>query len=196
MEQSQTLVKSMEKNTKRQIRSEILKKRRALSEEEQEKMARNCTKRLIELDAFQAASTILVYMSYNGEMMTDYIIDEARRQKKLVAAPTVLGKEMEFFTFSSKEELVPDKHGILEPIPNNQTKIGDNEALIIMPGVAFDEQKNRVGYGGGFYDRYLEKHQNLKKIAIAYEFQVIDSVPAEEFDQRPDYIITEEKVIF
>lgn len=196
MEQSQTLVKSMEKNTKRQIRSEILKKRRALSEEKQEKMARNCTKRLIELDAFQAASTILVYMSYNGEMMTDYIIDEARRQKKLVAAPIVLGKEMEFFTFSSKEELVPDKHGILEPIPNNQTKIGDDEALIIMPGVAFDEQKNRVGYGGGFYDRYLEKHQNLKKIAIAYEFQVIDSVPAEEFDQRPDCIITEERVIF
>lgn len=196
MEQSQTLVKSMEKNTKRQIRSEILKKRRALSEEEQEKMARNCTKRLIELDAFQAASTILVYMSYNGEMMTDYIIDEARRQKKLVAAPTVLGKEMEFFTFYSKEELVPDKHGILEPVPNDKTKIRDGEALMIMPGVAFDEQKNRVGYGGGFYDRYLEKHQKLKKIAIAYEFQVIDFVPTEEFDQRPDCIITEERVIF
>lgn len=159
-------------------------------------MARSCTKRLIELNEFQAANTILVYMSYNGEMMTDYIIDEAKRQKKLVAVPTVLGEEMEFFAFCSKEELVPDKHGILEPIPNDQTKIEGNQALIIMPGVAFDEQKNRVGYGGGFYDRYLEKHPNLKKIAIAYEFQVMDSVPAEEFDQRLDCIITEERVIF
>lgn len=196
MEQLQTLVKSMEKSTKKQIRSEILKKRRALSREKQEQMARSCTKRLIEQEAFQTARTVLIYMSYNGEMMTDYIIDEARRQGKIVAAPTVLEKEMEFFTFSSKKELVLDKHGILEPIPNEQTKIKEEKALIIMPGVAFDEKKNRVGYGGGFYDRYLEKHQNLKKIAIAYEFQIVDFVPTDEFDKRPDCIITEDRVIF
>ncbi|MGN0464727.1 MAG: 5-formyltetrahydrofolate cyclo-ligase [Lachnospiraceae bacterium] len=164
--------------------------------EQQKQMAKNCTKRLIQTKEFQAAKTILIYISYNGEMMTDYIIDEARRQNKIVAAPTVLGREMEFFTFSSKEELVKEKHGILEPIPSEKTKIREEEALIIMPGVAFDEEKNRVGYGGGFYDKYLQKHPNLKKIAIAYEFQIVDFVPTDEFDQKPDCIITEERVIF
>lgn len=197
MERLQTLVRNMEKNTKKQIRREMIKKRKALSQEDQEKFARACTKRVIELEAFQNAKVILVYMSYNGEMMTDYLIDEARRQKKIVAAPTVLGEEMEFYTFSSKEELSPDKHGILEPVAHEEKKVKqeEKEILLIMPGVAFDEEKNRVGYGGGFYDRYLKKHPKLQKIAIAYEFQVINSVPSEEFDQKPEWIVTEKRVI-
>ncbi len=203
----------IKKEEKKQIRREMIKKRNALSKREQEDFAKRCTKQLISMSEFKEAKVILVYMSYNGEMMTDYIIEEARRQKKIVAAPTVLGKEMEFYQFEKKEELVKDRHGILEPIPCeekqvfhrvNTTKAVDMEidmedmekdTLLIMPGVAFDVQRNRVGYGGGFYDRYVQKHQNLKKIAIAYQFQVIESVPAEAFDERPDWIVTEKGIV-
>ena len=60
-----------------------------------------------------------------------------------------------------------------------------------MPGVAFDKSFHRIGYGGGFYDRYLEKHQNLQKIAVAFEYQLLETVPAEAFDICPDQLITE-----
>lgn len=196
MEQSQTLKRDMKKIMKKQIRREMIKKRRDLSVKERERLARACTKRVLELEMFQTAKTILVYMSYNGEMMTDYLIDEARKRGKIVAAPTVLGENMEFYAFSSEEEFVADRHGILEPIPSEEKKVKDEEGLIIMPGVAFDEQKNRVGYGGGFYDRYLKEHPRLQKIAIAYDFQVMDSVPTEEFDEKADWIVTEKRVIF
>lgn len=197
MERSQILVKSMEKSTKKQIRREMIKKRKTLTKEEQIKSAKACTKKVLEMEVFQKAKAILVYLSYQGEMMTDYLIDEARRQGKVVAAPTVLGQEMEFYTFSSREELFPERHGILEPVANEERKISqkDEETLVIMPGVAFDEERNRVGYGGGFYDRYFKRHPNLSKIAIAYEFQIIDFVPAEEFDEKPDWIVTEDRVI-
>lgn len=66
---------------------------------------------------------------------------------------------------------------------------------MILPGVAFDEKKHRVGYGGGFYDRYLEKHPTLTKIAFAFEFQIFDSVPSESFDRQPEKIITEKRII-
>ncbi len=193
----------MKKEEKKQIRREMIKKRRALSKSEQQYFAKKCTEQLIAMKEFKEANIVLVYMSYNGEMMTDYIIEEARKQKKIVAAPTVIGKEMEFYRFEKSEELVKDRHGILEPVPSEEKEVFyiedtadvEKNMLLIMPGVAFDVHRNRVGYGGGFYDRYVQKHQNLKKIAIAYQFQVVEAVPAEHFDKRPDCIVTEKGIV-
>lgn len=185
----------MEVSTKTKIRSKLLKQRRALSEQTKEEYAMLCARRLFELAAFQKAKTVCVYMSYNGELDTKEIIKEARRQGKTVAAPKVQGRQMEFYTFESEEEMERDRHGILEPVPNENNKVDDEQALLIMPGVAFDEQRNRIGYGGGFYDRYIQTHPTMKKIAVAYDFQIVEHVPADFFDQKPDTIVTDKRVI-
>ena len=73
--------------------------------------------------------------------------------------------------------------------------MNEKNALIIMPGLAFDEKKNRIGYGGGFYDKYLERHPGLFKVALAYDFQIYKKLETEQFDIRPDIIVTDKRVI-
>ena len=91
--------------------------------------------------------------------------------------------------------LVPGAMGILEPDPERCPLMDDMEdALVIMPGVAFDRELNRIGYGGGYYDRYLRKHTLHKTLAAAYDFQIFDEVPHEECDIRPQYMLTESMI--
>ena len=100
---------------------------------------------------------------------------------------------MNFYCYTKKEDLTCSKRGIWEPIPNEEVILED--ALMIMPLVAFDAEKNRIGYGGGYYDKYLKVHKNHKKIAIAFEDQLVSHIEPEEHDRKPDYIITETRII-
>jgi 5-formyltetrahydrofolate cyclo-ligase len=101
---------------------------------------------------------------------------------------------MKFFYITSFEEDLEDGYfGIREPKEIHPAK--EENALLLMPGVAFDEARHRVGYGGGFYDRFLEAHPGMVTVALAFEFQVKEEVPFEEFDIRPSRIVTEKRVI-
>lgn len=181
------------KLTKKEARSMIRMKKKETTESFRKKAANECSARLFSTPEWKQAETILTYISYNREMSTFPLIDQAFSEGKRVAAPRVDGKEMEFYFFSSFEELVKSEMNILEPLPNDQ-KVPE-DALMIMPGVAFDEKKNRIGYGGGFYDRYLTDHPEHKKIALAYEFQILEEFETERFDIRPDMILTESRII-
>ena len=99
---------------------------------------------------------------------------------------------MEFYYFEGYDTLQPGTYGVLEPVGG--VLATDTDALFIMPGVAFDRENHRIGYGGGYYDRYLERPNQHFKIALAYQFQVYQQIPFERFDIQPDLILTEECV--
>lgn len=184
--------------SKKEVRKIIRERKKETSEEFRKDAAFRCTKRLTKSSEWKKADTILTYISYNREMSTYPLMEQAWKEGKRVAAPRVEGDKMEFYLFHSWEELSKSEMGILEPIGKEQITeelVTPQKALMIMPGVAFDEKKNRIGYGGGFYDRYLMEHPRYQRIAIAYDFQILSDFETESFDIRPHMILTESRTI-
>lgn len=179
--------------TKSEIRKAIQQKKKELSPEYEKMAEEACFKQVISLPEWTDAECILIYVSYNHEMGTELLIEEAFRLGKMAASPKVEGSVMNFYVYETRNELVKSKKGILEPVPNDKM-IPDN-ALMIMPGVAFDENRNRIGYGGGYYDKYNAAHPHIRKVAIAYDFQILDDVPSDIYDIKPDRVITETRMI-
>ena len=101
---------------------------------------------------------------------------------------------MEFYRVLKGESLKKGYMGIEEPCPVKENLIDTDNGIIIVPGVAFDINGNRTGYGKGYYDRYLKKHSHLIKIGAAFSLQVVDSIDADEFDIPLDYIVTENNI--
>ncbi len=177
---------------KKLIRKEVFKRRKAASAEDLNSWSHAIAQKVCKTDLYQNAQTIYTYVAYNREVETRIIIEQAWADGKKVAVPRVEGDVMNFYLIQSYDELEPGCMGIPEPatsIPAN-----DEHALMIMPGVAFDRKKNRVGYGGGYYDKYLEAHPGLGKLAVAFEFQFMDEVPVEPTDICPEMIITESSI--
>lgn len=177
---------------KKLIRKQIFKVRKECTDEQIEKWSRRITAKVAELPAFKNAERILAYADYNHEVMTGFMIEEAWRQGKEVAVPKVVGQDMVFYKLTDFAQLEKGYFGIPEPARGEIVTWDD--ATMIMPGVAFDPQNHRVGYGGGFYDRFLEKHPGIRRVAVAFEFQILPSVPTEPTDIDPEFIITEEKI--
>ena len=162
--------------------------------------------KVLALDEYKKADTIFIYADYNKEVKTGTIIADALKSGKRVALPRVYkhelaaegasGKYMKFHYIKSMDDLEKGYNGIREP--KAELEVADNNtdnALIIMPVVAFDNERNRVGYGGGFYDRYLDSHTFSCKLGIAYEEQKVDSIDdKDEHDIRPDIIVTEKNI--
>lgn len=178
---------------KKAIRKQIFAVRKACMAEQIEKSSREITKTVTQMSLFQEAQTIYIYADYNKEVITRYIIEEAWKQNKEVAVPKVVGDHMVFYRLTEFSQLEEGYCHIPEPVRGEE--VSWEEGLMVMPGVAFDTDNHRVGYGGGFYDRFLEKHPKLNTIAIAFEFQILPEVPWEKTDIRPDYIVTEKRVI-
>lgn len=179
--------------TKQDIRKQIFAARKTYSDAQIDAWSRDITKRVAALPAFKNAERILVYADYNHEVMTRYLIEEAWNAGKEVAVPKVVGKDMVFYLLEGFSQLSPGYYGIPEPV-GGKTVSWEN-ALMIMPGVAFDKKNHRVGYGGGFYDRFLEKHPFLERIAIAFSFQIMEEVPVEPTDILPQIIVTEKETL-
>lgn len=174
-------------------RKEIKDKRAFMSPELVKRLSGEIARQLFVTEEYRDADTVCFYISTKNEVDTMDMITHALRNGKRVAAPKVRGKEMDFIEFSEKAALREGAFGILEP---EGGKVMDTRhALLIMPGVAFDESCNRIGYGGGFYDRYLANHVVKAKIALAYEIQIVEKLETEHFDVRPDMIITEKRII-
>ena len=192
MEVLQTWVKSME--TKKDIRKQIFTKRKACTEQEIREWSRQITDRVISLPVFRRADQILVYADYNHEVITRYLIEEAWKAGKEVAVPKVVGKDMIFYKLNDFSQLEPGYFGIPEPVRGEIVEWP--QALMIMPGVAFDRKNHRVGYGGGFYDRYLEKHPLIQRVAIAFSFQMFPEVPTEPTDICPQILVTETETCY
>ena len=179
---------------KKELRREISRLRKAHTDEEIHRMSLAVKEQVLGLMEYQRAETLYAYMDYKHEVKTRDLIRCAWAQGKKVAVPKVLGQEMRFFYITSFEaDLEEGSFGIQEP--KEDAPAGDEDALLLMPGVVFDLQRHRVGYGGGFYDRFLEQHPGLTTVALAFEFQVREEVPFEEFDILPAKVVTERRIL-
>ena len=187
---------------KRALRRKILDERKNINIVKKEDMDNKILDKLYESEYYRKSKKIFIYISYDSEINTKGIINKALEDNKKVYVPRTEFKNrlMDAVEIMSLDNLVESDFGILEP-SIKEPHIDPNELdLIVVPGVAFDKQGGRVGYGAGFYDRYFNKisEDNIKKIikiALAYNFQVIEKVPMDKQDVPVNYIITEKEFI-
>ena len=174
---------------KKAIRREIGEKKRALTTREIEARSAVLAEKLYATEQYRRANALYVYLSFNQEVRTRPIIERAWADGKRVAVPKVIGSDMVFIWIDSFDALAPQgAYQIPEPIQNGPVA-DDPAALVLMPGLAFDTAGNRVGYGGGFYDRYLAAHPGHATVALCYDFQLFDQLDAEPHDFRAELVI-------
>lgn len=173
--------------TKEEIRKETLKKRKNI--ENKEKKDGVILNTLISQQFYKNAQSIMTYISYNGEVDTHKLIKKMLLDKKSLYAPACISKtEMEARAFSSFSDLSVGAYGILEP----KGKIRADFDLIVVPGIAFSENLHRIGYGAGYYDRFL-KEKKAVAVGLFYEIQKCE-FESDPYDLSLDYIITEENI--
>ena len=127
---------------------------------------------LRELPEYRQAETIYGYLPYNQEVRLIPILEQALREGKRVAVPKIREKEMHFVYLEDFSRIQPGPGGVPEPIADTPVAC-DKTALVILPGLAFDEAGNRIGYGGGYYDRFLSREPDHPTVALCYDFQVL-----------------------
>ena len=176
---------------KKALRREIGAKKRALSAAEIESRSAILAEKLFSTVQYRDCKSLYAYLSFNQEVRTNPIIQQAWADGKRVAVPKVVGDEMVFIWIDSFEGLAPQgAFHILEPIEDGPVA-SDETALILMPGLAFDPQGHRVGYGGGYYDRFLEKEPDHPLVALCYDFQLYDRLEVEAHDVPVDVVLTD-----
>lgn len=183
------------KAEKKRLRREALARRNELTEEARKRADLLLTERILGHQWFYQAEKLLIFVSFGSEIDTLEIILEALRKQKKVYVPKVCGRgEMEFYRIFAMEELKAGYQGIPEPDGSSEKYLWNAEekgVLMIMPGAAFDPYRNRIGYGGGFYDRYLADKEPLQlcTIGVGYGCQQVEKIPAEDTDIRPYQVI-------
>ena len=179
---------------KKEIRKNMISKRDNILKEAKEIMDKNIILKLKESEYYKKSKNIFIYLGFGSEIDTMSYIQEFINEGKHIFIPRtdIKTKKMEAVEITSLEGLKENKYGILEPDDSKEEFCKNNLDLIILPGVAFDLVGKRIGYGGGYYDRYLENiDKKIIKVALIYDFQLLENVPAEEHDIKADYIITE-----
>ena len=173
---------------KQELRRAIRERKRAMTEEEIVERSNALAEKFYNTPAYQAASTIYGYLPYNQEVRTVPMLQRALDDGKRVAVPKVYGEEMRFIYLEDLTQVSKGYAGIPEPIADAPVA-EDKQALVLMPGLAFDPQGHRIGYGGGFYDRFLAKEPHHPTLALCYEFQMQAHLDTEEFDIPVDTVL-------
>lgn len=173
---------------KQELRRAIRERKRAMTEEEIVERSNALAEKFYNTPAYQAASTIYGYLPYNQEVRTIPMLQRALDEGKRVAVPKVYGEEMRFIYLEDLTQVSKGYAGIPEPIADAPVA-DDKRALVLMPGLAFDPQGHRIGYGGGFYDRFLAQEPHHPTLALCYEFQMQAHLDTEEFDIPVDTVL-------
>ena len=177
---------------KNALRRELIKKRKAFSAFSG--LSSSVRDRVLSLPEYTGAKTVLVYVSVDFEVETRELIRRALADGKTVAVPRCSsGGKMSFFRVGSLVELIPGFMDIPEP-PEEAPEVSCDGALCVVPGLAFSRGGHRVGYGGGYYDRFLVSHETVS-VGLCFDEFLFDDVPAMEHDRRVDIIVTQSSVI-
>lgn len=184
----------MKVENKSTIREAIKIKRQSVSTELRGIWNSEIIKKLLSSETYQKASVIFIFVSMGEEVDTHKLIKIALEQGKRVCVPKVISRAegMAAVEISGFEDLDKGILGILEPMSLDRKVKPEEINCIFLPGLAFDKQGGRIGYGGGYYDRFLQLVPGtVKRIALAYDFQVLEYIPMSSWDQRVHGIITE-----
>ena len=188
---------------KKALKDAIFGKRKSLSKMEVEEKSTAIREKLFSLNEFKDAKNIMFYVSFNNEVNTIETIKELsknkKENKKNIIVPYVEKNNpiLQLSEIKDFSDLEPKTFGILEPKKNKIKNFDiDRLDLVIVPGIAFDKNGHRIGYGYGYYDRLLGKlGDKATKTGLCYEFQLIDKIPEEKHDIPMDIIITEKRII-
>lgn len=184
---------------KKEFRKKVISERKNQSSEFIFKNSSIITEKLLQMDCIKEAHTIMLYLDFNNEVQTDNLINKLISLKKVVCSPITLKEERKLIPYQItdlKNGIKIGNYNIREPKPEYSTSIDINDLdIVIVPAVAYDNDCYRLGYGGGFYDRFLENlRSDAKTIGIAFDLQIFDEVPKEDHDAQLDFIVTESKI--
>lgn len=183
------------RETKKELRARMLEARKTLSQEDRLTWDRELAEKILSMPEFRdrdACPCVYCYVSVRNEAGTELLMDGFLQRGIKVAVPRVEEKEMVFCYIDGKDDLSPGCMNIPEP-KSGCRKAKEKTAPVIVPGVAFGKDFSRMGYGGGYYDRFFEAEPDHRRLAVCYEFQLKESVPSEEHDRSMDEIVTPER---
>lgn len=181
--------------SKDDIRKIIINKRNKLTESDIKSKSASITDKLKTLLEYNNSKVVLCYASINSEVQTLEIIQDCLLNNRTIALPKVKNDgQMDFHVIKSLNDLSPGYEGILEPKDNLLDISLIKDAMMLVPGTVFSKNCYRMGYGKGYYDRFIEKYKPRMKIGLAYEMQIIDDIDINEHDQKLDMVITEENI--
>lgn len=173
---------------KKQLRRQIREQKRAMTEAQITQKSAALGRLFTQSEAYRNARSIYGYLPYNQEVRTVPMLLQALSDGKRVAVPKIYGDEMKFIWMEDLTQVETGYAGIPEPIADGP--IADDEtALVLMPGMAFDPQGRRIGYGGGFYDKFLAAEPGHPTLALCYDFQMLSALDTEEFDIPVDTVL-------
>jgi len=185
---------------KKEIRKHILELKDTLSTEVIKDKSNTIFKQLNETEFYNKANNVMLYVSFGSEVMTKPIIDDLLSKGKRVFIPVTVPKTKALIVSELKnyeDDLVVGHFGVLEPKEEALRPVEPNILdLVIVPGVAFDKSGYRIGYGGGYYDRFIPRlREETTTVSLAFDMQLIDKIPTSQYDMAVEYIITEDQFI-
>ena len=173
---------------KKALRKEIREKKRAMTQVQIDSASEKLGVLFLASELYRNARTVYGYLPYNQEVRTVPMLEQALRDGKRVAVPKVYGDEMRFIYMEDLSQVAKGYAGIPEPIADEPVA-DDPTALVLMPGLAFDKTGRRIGYGGGFYDKFLAREPGHPTLALCYGFQMMDALETDEFDVPVDCVL-------
>ncbi|NLZ39330.1 MAG: 5-formyltetrahydrofolate cyclo-ligase [Firmicutes bacterium] len=188
------------KEKKKQLRQAVLQQRDLLTAAEIEAHSESIKEKLFSLPEYQAAQTIMFFLNFGKEVMTLKMLPQALKQGKRVVVPKTVPKEKRMILseiYDIEKDLAPGLWQIPEPKEDSLRPVAPQEIdFVVVPGVAFDLSGNRLGYGGGYYDRFFPQlRPGVPLVALTFELQLVEQVPVDSWDRQVDLIITEKRII-
>ena len=184
-----------EKNTarsmnKQELRKELKKRRNALPQDVREAYSRQICQNLLDLPMVKEADLIYAYSATRSEVSLQMLIEDAWERHSRIGMPKVFGDEMKFFAIRQLSDLSEGAFGILEPQARAENLLTGNQGICLVPGLGFDAAGGRIGYGKGYYDRYLQAFPGLIRIGCCFDEQLVEKIPKEVQDVSMDYLMT------
>lgn len=178
---------------KKDIRQKYLGLRKNFSKDYVKKVSLDISLKLFKTSQYKQAKNIFIYLNFENEIDTKYIIDRAKKDGKAIFCPVLKKEKMQMCFKPITEEFTLNKFGILEPKMDIEVK-SDNKTLIIVPSIVYSKGRYRVGYGGGYYDYFLKNNIYMASIGLCYEKFIIEDFEKDFYDKRVDMVITEQNV--
>jgi len=173
---------------KKELRRQIREQKRAMTEEQIVTASQRLSELFLNCPQYKSAKTIYGYLPYNQEVRTVPMLEQAMKDGKRVAVPKCYGDEMRFIYMDDLSKVEKGYANIPEPIADAPVA-DDKTALVLMPGMAFTKDGKRMGYGGGFYDKFLAAEPNHPTVALCYDFQMVADLPTEDYDIPVDCVL-------